>query len=205
MTCSASSDHLTLLPFYKEQSNFKEIQAFVDIFRNFEIQNFSLWKPFHFALPKFNDTFLPKHLKQIKQISMDSLIQEIQSVQPIVSDSSDKYSFSFVQILASIMGGICFITGLVIILYCCKSRNKNKKNVRINLSKDLAMNSVPKDVLQPLLPTTQASQAIQPTSVVTQPTPVAIPPKPVLSLLATAAMPSTSIMGTIEKYNFMMH
>jgi len=82
-TCTATSDHLTLLPTYQMKNKCLSNSTYDRFLNAFQVINTSLWEPFHAALPNFTRLELPKELKAIKQIPMNILIDKLKDLRGI--------------------------------------------------------------------------------------------------------------------------
>ncbi|XP_052082136.1 uncharacterized protein LOC127719850 isoform X1 [Mytilus californianus] len=119
-TCTATSDHLTLLPTYQMESTFLTEKTFERFLNTFQVLNTSLWEPFHAALPNFTKLELPRELKAIKQIPMNALIEKLRNLRGIEND----FEFPNWGVGLSLGLGAIFI-GIAIFLYCKFFRNKS--------------------------------------------------------------------------------
>ncbi|VDI00665.1 Hypothetical predicted protein [Mytilus galloprovincialis] len=119
-TCTATSDHLTLLPTYQMESTFLTEKTFDRFLNTFQVLNTSLWEPFHAALPNFTKLELPRELTAIKQIPMNALIEKLKNLREIEND----VVFPNWGVGLSMGLGAIFI-GIAIFLYCKFFRNKS--------------------------------------------------------------------------------
>lgn len=112
MACSATTDTLTLPPYYHHESKYDISNSLDQFTYRFNASTVKMWEPFHTALPNFTISDLPQKLKNIKDIPMDSLIAELRSIN-IAPKSSDDW-----PIWVDVIVGAIIILGIVLFLYC---------------------------------------------------------------------------------------
>ena len=116
MSCTAFSGHITLPPFYHQESNYNISETLKTFIRSYELIEMKMWQPFDNIFPNFTQIKLPRKLKEIKQISMGTLLSELSEV--------DMHMEPMLQ--TSVWDILCFILILVIILLiilcCCRKR-----------------------------------------------------------------------------------
>lgn len=113
-TCTATNDYLTLLPFYNKEISYSIVDdSFTKLLCNYNITSRKLWKPFHYSLPKFNLTELPKELKDIKIIPMDNLINRLHNLQRInVSPEFPNWVYSLIYFVIALLLGWPYLFGV---------------------------------------------------------------------------------------------
>jgi hypothetical protein len=112
MACSATTDTLTLPPYYHDESKYNISNSLNQFTYTFNLSTIKLWEPFHSALPNFTIDDLPKKLQNIKHFPMDSLIAELRSTNNIPQLNDDW------PIWVDVIMGAVIVLGVVLFLYC---------------------------------------------------------------------------------------
>lgn len=89
MACSATTDTLTLPPYYHDESKYDISNSLDQFTYRFNASTIKLWGPFHSALPNFSINDLPKKLKNIENIPMNNLIAELKTINTVPQLSDD--------------------------------------------------------------------------------------------------------------------
>ena len=74
MSCSTTSDYLTFLPYYHNESRFAVSNPLGNRLTSSNSTRFQLWEPILSKLPNFTKMELPPELKDVKEIPMRHLI-----------------------------------------------------------------------------------------------------------------------------------
>lgn len=87
MSCSASSDHMTLSPFYHKESQYHVNDPLKPLLSLHNQTDLSLWEPFRLSIPNLTKTEMPKKLKSIQSIPMFDFIETLRSLRTMKHES----------------------------------------------------------------------------------------------------------------------
>ena len=73
MSCHATSDYLTLLPYYHKESKSDVSDQFINKLQSYDGSKFKIWEPFFKNQPYFTKTDIPPELKDINRNSYETL------------------------------------------------------------------------------------------------------------------------------------
>ncbi|XP_071084800.1 uncharacterized protein [Haliotis cracherodii] len=138
-SCSASNDHLTLLPYYHNESQYEFEDNLIQSVHTPNVSNMLLWKPFMKTAIKLNLTRLPDKLKGIKNIPMNHLIDQLNDLQTMIPDDETpgwKYVLGVALIIVGILVGM-FLYVRYIRPWLAK-RGKSRRNVCAATSFEMA-------------------------------------------------------------------
>ena len=154
MSCSAYSGHITLVPFYHQESVYNLSTNLQIFLANYHFIRVKIWKPFVHIFPDFNKIKLPPKLQEIKEIPMGALIDELNQVNLKLEPMSGTSIWTYISII------LIILAVFIIICFCCRKRFQNCykicKNMRLAKSgkRDAGL-SEPTSVRQPNIPVLQ--------------------------------------------------
>ncbi len=79
-SCSATSEYLSLLPYYHKETTFETTDQFAKLLRYRPNVGTQLWKPIIDKFPKLNKIKVPKELEHVKQINILDLKRKLHSL-----------------------------------------------------------------------------------------------------------------------------
>ena len=68
MSCTAFSDHITLPPYYHQESNYNISKTLETFLKSYELIEMKMWKPFDNIFPNFTHIKLPEKLKEASSV-----------------------------------------------------------------------------------------------------------------------------------------
>ncbi len=89
--CSASNDHLTLLPYYHNASKYIASNVFLRLVRQMNISQLLLLEPFRTKLQNLTFTKLPERLQNMASIPIDQLVHQLQTIDTEVEGGTKSY------------------------------------------------------------------------------------------------------------------
>ena len=113
MSYSATSDYLTLLPFYHNESGFAVSNPLGNHLTSSNSTRFQLWEPFLSKLPNFTKMELPPELKDVKEIPMRHLLLRLRHLCQI---SKERKCIWIYFLIAVIIIALCVAS--VAVVYC---------------------------------------------------------------------------------------
>ena len=118
MTCSASNEYVTLMPYYEKESKFQVEDSISELLLNARVANTTIWKPFHEKLPDFSAIELPDRLQAVEQIPLKRLIAELSGQGELVEDTVGSHpAWSYAGV-----GTLVLVMVLIVVIYKCKGR-----------------------------------------------------------------------------------
>ena len=91
MSCSASNEYMSLMPYYQKESKFQVEDSVSELLLNARVANATIWKPFHEKLPNFSAIQLPGRLQAVEKIPLRKLIAELAGQDDLVEDTTGSY------------------------------------------------------------------------------------------------------------------
>ena len=112
--CAATSQHITLPPFYELKSMVYSRPSVQAIFHNSSI---NLWKPLYDKYPSFNDSWDLTPLKDVNEMQMGDLLNQLDTVNKVhVEKKAEKWGWQTWLVVITIS---LFVLG--IIFFICKA------------------------------------------------------------------------------------
>ena len=118
MSCSASNEYMSLMPYYQKESKFEVEDSISELLLNARVANTTIWKPFHEKLPDFSSIQLPDRLQTVEQIPLRKLITELAGQNELVEDTAGSYP----AWLYAVVGTLVLVMILTALTYKCKGR-----------------------------------------------------------------------------------
>ena len=87
MRCSASSDYVTLMPYYHKESTYVVTDIYSELLRLNNKTELKIWDPFKYKLPNFTSIEVPQELQDLEKIPMGNLINRLHNTRDIVKDN----------------------------------------------------------------------------------------------------------------------
>ena len=118
MSCSASNEYMSLMPYYQKERKFEVEDSISELLLNARVANTTIWKPFHEKLPDFSSIQLPDRLQTVEQIPLRKLITELAGQNELVEDTAGSYP----AWLYAVVGTLVLVMILTALTYKCKGR-----------------------------------------------------------------------------------
>ena len=118
MSCSASNEYMSLMPYYQNESKFEVEDSISELLLNARVANTTIWKPFHEKLPSFSSIQLPDRLQTVEQIPLRKLITELAGQNELVEDTAGSYP----AWLYAVVGTLVLVMILTALTFKCKGR-----------------------------------------------------------------------------------
>ena len=118
MSCSASNEYMSLMPYYQKESKFQVEDSISELLLNARVANATIWKPFHEKLPNFSAIQLPGRLQAVEKIPLRKLIAELAGQDDLVEDTTGSYP----AWLYAVVGTLVLVMILTALIYKCKGR-----------------------------------------------------------------------------------
>ena len=118
MSCSASNEYMSLMPYYQKESKFQVEDSISELLLNARVANATIWKPFHEKLPNFSAIQLPGRLQAVEKIPLRTLIAELADQDDLVEDTTGSYP----AWLYAVVGTLVLVMILTALIYKCKGR-----------------------------------------------------------------------------------
>ena len=118
MSCSASNEYMSLMPYYQKESKFQVEDSVSELLLNARVTNATIWKPFHEKLPDFSAIQLPGQLQAVEKIPLRKLIAELTGQDDLVEDTTSSYP----AWLYAVVGTLVLVMILTALIYKCKGR-----------------------------------------------------------------------------------
>jgi hypothetical protein len=109
-SCSASSDYITLTPYYRGVSKYIATDEIKALFNGYDSSNMQVWQPFLAAMPNYSGTALPSELKGMTEIPMNHLIEKLRNLEEVTM--IDPWPFWVYMLIG---GGI--LLGIILLLW----------------------------------------------------------------------------------------
>ena len=116
MSCSASNEYMSLMPYYQKESKSEVEDSISELLLNARVANTTIWKPFHEKLPNFSSIQLPDRLQTVEQIPLRRLITELADQNELVEDTAGSYP----AWLYAVVGTLVLVMFLTALTYKCK-------------------------------------------------------------------------------------
>ena len=115
MSCSASNEYMSLMPYYQKESKFEVEDSISELLLNARVADTIIWKPFHEKLPDFSSIQLPDWLQTVEQIPLRKLITELAGQNELVEDTAGSYP----AWLYAVVGTLVLVIILTALTYKC--------------------------------------------------------------------------------------
>ena len=129
MSCTAFHSHLTLLPYYHNESKAEFQDHSLDILQAHNESEIQIWKPITSKIPNLTKTDIPEEMKDTKEIPMRHLLMTVTKLRK-ASKLKNKYSLLiYLAIVSAIsLTGICIITSIYYYYTSAKVSFRSAKN-----------------------------------------------------------------------------
>jgi hypothetical protein len=134
MSCLASSDHMTLTPYYRDESTFPVDNDLTDSILDYVQSNDTLWRPFQKILGSTKNLTLPSKLTSMRQIPMNHLITQLREMGRVTVTKD--WTFHDYFILAGVAIALIGVLGVILSLYVWKKKRLGGLRPNARWSKD---------------------------------------------------------------------
>ena len=126
MSCSASSDYLTLLPYYHNESKSDVSDQFINNLKSYNGSKFKIWEPFLENQPNFTKTDIRPELKDTKEIPMRHLLMIVNDKLAKGKDRLSVWVYAIIIMSIAVFG----LVSAYFTYYYCKRRSA-KRSLRL--------------------------------------------------------------------------